>query len=60
MSFEDIVLLAFSHIKPGDNTIYTMTYKKAVGNKPEGTLVAGEVIKIKSGVIINVTATDKS
>ncbi|OBT05492.1 hypothetical protein A9267_16730 [Shewanella sp. UCD-FRSSP16_17] len=60
LSFEDIVLLAFSHIKPGDNTIYTMTYKKAVGNKPEGTLVAGEVIKIKSGVIINVTATDKS
>lgn len=60
LSFEDIVLLAFGHINPGGNTIYTMTYKKAAGNKQEGTLVAGEVIKVKSGVIINVTATDKS
>jgi uncharacterized protein YegP (UPF0339 family) len=60
LSFEDIVLLAFGHNHVGGNTIYTMTYKKAAGNKPEGTLVAGEVIRIKSGVIINVTATDKS
>lgn len=59
-TFEDIVKLAFGTIADGDSTIYTMTYKKNGGNKPEGTLVAGDKIKIKSGVIFNVTATDKS
>lgn len=35
-------------------------YRRGEGNKPEGSLVQGETVKIKDGMIFNVTATDKS
>jgi len=59
MSFVDIVVLAFGTYSSDDRTIYTMTYKKGVDRK-EGSLVFGDEVKIKTGVIFNVTATDKS
>jgi hypothetical protein len=40
--------------------IYTVTYRKGDGHKPEGTLTEGERVKVKDGMIFNVTATDKS
>lgn len=60
LSFEEIVQLAFPGSVPNDTTVYTITYKRGHGHKPEGTLVAGEVVKVKEGMIFNVTATDKS
>lgn len=60
LSFLDIVKLAFGSVISNGKTIYTMTFKKGDNNRPEGTLVEGDKIKIKSGVIFNVTATDKS
>lgn len=59
LSFIDIIKLAFGSYLDNDRTVYTMTYKKAV-DKHQGSLVLGEELKIKSGVIINVTSTDKS
>ena len=59
LSFVDIVILAFGSYSPNDRTIYTMTYKKGVDRK-EGALVFGDEVKIKTGGIFNVTATDKS
>ena len=58
MSFAEIVALA--NLPAGPNFFYTVTFKRGHGNKPEGTLVDGEKIKIKEGMIFNVTATDKS
>ena len=60
ISFSDIVTLAFENPPTGQNIIFTITYRRGSGNKPEGTLIAGETIKIKEGMIFNVTATDKS
>jgi Multiubiquitin len=40
--------------------MFTVTYRRGEGNKPEGTLVEGETVKVKEGMIFNVTATDKS
>jgi hypothetical protein len=60
MSFEEIVALAFSNPPSGPNTVFTVTYRRGEGNKPEGSLVAEETVKIKDGMIFNVTATDKS
>lgn len=42
------------------NTIVTITYKRGIGNKSEGTMVEGDSVKIKEGMIFNVSATDKS
>ena len=58
LSFAEIVALAFD--AHGDSTIYTITYRRGEGKKPEGTLVAGETVKLKQGEIFNVTPTDKS
>ena len=59
ISFAEIVALAFEN-PPSENTIFTVTYRKGHGNKTEGTLVEGETVKVKDGMIFNVTATDKS
>lgn len=60
LSFAEIVALAFDNPLTGPDVIYTITYRRGEGNKPEGTLVEGEVIKLKEGMIFNVTATNKS
>lgn len=60
LSFTEIVALAFDNPPAGPNIVFTVTYRKGEGNKPEGTLVEGETVKIKDGMIFNVTATDKS
>jgi len=59
LSFIDVVKLAFGEYIENGNRIYTMTFKKGA-DKREGTLVLGEEVRIKSGVIFNVTSTDKS
>jgi hypothetical protein len=60
LSFSEIVALAFDNPPSEPNTIFTVTYRRGEGNKPEGSLVQGETVKIKDGMIFNVTATDKS
>lgn len=60
LSFVEIVALAFDNPPSGPNILFTITYRKGPHNKPEGTLLEGETIKIKNGMIFNVTATDKS
>ena len=60
LSFTQIVALAFDTPPTGPNIVLTVTYRRGHGNKPEGTLIEGETVKIKDGMIFNVTATDKS
>jgi hypothetical protein len=60
ISFQQVVKLAFPTPPPGENIVYTVTYRKGEGQKPEGTLTEGEFVKVKHGMIFNVTATDKS
>lgn len=60
LSFTEIVSLAFSNPPTGENILFTVTYEKGKGSKPEGTLVKGQSVHIKNGMIFNVTATDKS
>lgn len=60
LSFEEVVRLAFDDAVFNDTTIYTITFKRGHGDKPEGTLVQGESVKVKEGMIFNVARTDKS
>ena len=52
--------LAYGAGSGGENIVFTVTYKRGHGNKPEGTLAAGQTVKAKDGMIFNVTRTDKS
>lgn len=60
LSFADVVTLAFDTPPTGENILFTITYRRGHGDKPEGTLIEGQSIKVKDGMIFNVTATDKS
>lgn len=60
LSFAEIIALAFDTPPSGQNIVFTVTYRRGEGNKPEGSLYDGESVKIKEGMIFNVSATDKS
>lgn len=60
LSFAEVVALAFNPPPSGPNVCLTVTYRRGHGNKPEGSLSEGETVKVKDGMIFNVTATDKS
>ena len=59
-TFDEIVKLAFDNPPYGENTLFTITYRKGHGNKPDGILGEGESVNVKEGMIFDVTATDKS
>jgi hypothetical protein len=60
LAFDEIVRLAFETPPFGENTLFSITYRRGHGNKPEGILAPGESVKVKEGMIFDVTATDKS
>jgi hypothetical protein len=60
LSFEEVVKLAYPVPPAGQNIIFTITYRKGPAHNPKGTLVAGESVKIKKGMIFDVTPTDRS
>lgn len=60
ISFNEVVKLAFGSISDNPNIVYTITYKRGKGNKPEGTMDEGDTVKVKEGMIFDVTKTDKS
>lgn len=59
ISYDEVVHLAFDPVPSGPNIVITVTYRRGHGNKPEGTMVPGDKVKVKEGMIFNVTATDK-
>ncbi|HPT72897.1 MAG TPA: multiubiquitin domain-containing protein [Candidatus Cloacimonadota bacterium] len=60
LTYYDIIELAFDPIPSGPNMIFTITYRRGHGNKPEGILSEGESVKVKEGMIFDVVATNKS
>lgn len=61
LTFAEIIALAYDNPPTGADVMFTVTYRRGDGNKPEGTLVKTDSpLKLKDGMIINVSATDKS
>ncbi|MDA3837482.1 MAG: multiubiquitin domain-containing protein [Candidatus Delongbacteria bacterium] len=60
ITFKEVVILAFEVFNPDPRVTYTVTYTRGTGNKPEGIMDQDDEVKIKEGMIFNVTATDKS
>lgn len=59
ISFEEVVELAYPSTPPGGNLAYSVMYERGHRGK-EGTLVAGQSVKVKDGMRFDVTATDRS
>lgn len=60
VTFDQLVALAFDTPPTGENIVFTITFRRGHGNKPEGSVLEGESVKVKKGMIFNVTPTDKS
>lgn len=60
LTFEQLVALAFPTAPTGENVLFTISFRRGHGNKPDGSLLAGETVQIKDGMVFVVSATDKS
>ncbi len=60
LTYTEVVKLAFPDAVIGGNTIYTVTYKKGPPPHQQGSIDVGDTVKIKKGMVFNVTPTDKS
>ena len=60
VTFDEIVKLAFPTPPAGANILYTVSYEDGPRVNPQGSLKEGQTVKVKNGMIFNVTATDKS
>lgn len=59
ISFQQVIELAFGNYVENDTITYSVSYSKGVHGQ-KGTMVKGDIIKVKEGEIFNATATDKS
>jgi hypothetical protein len=61
ISYEQVVDLAYDGSPPtGENVQITVGYHRGHGDKPEGDLEPGQSVKVKDGMVFDVTATDRS
>ena len=60
VTYEQIVTLAFPNPIIGQNIIYTVGYEDGPHHNPSGSLMPGGKVKVKDGMIFDVTPTDKS
>lgn len=59
ISFNQVIELAFGEVSTNPNIVYTVTYKKGE-DKPEGSMVKGDTVRVKDEMIFYATRTDKS
>jgi hypothetical protein len=60
LTFEEVIALAFENPPTGDGIQYTVQYTRGHGQKPAGTLVEGQSVKVKEGMEFDVTSTNRS
>jgi hypothetical protein len=60
MTYNEIVTLAFPDYPQHPERTYSVTYERGHGNKPEGILSPGGMVKVKEGMIFYVKHTGQS
>lgn len=60
ISYEEVVTLEFPDFPQHPELSYSVTYERGQGNKPEGVLAPGASVKVKEGMIFNVSRTGES
>ena len=60
LSYAEVLNLAFDGNPPsGPNVVITVTYTKGEDGK-QGTMLPGDTVKVKAGMVFNVKATGRS
>ena len=60
ISYAEVVTLEVPDFAQHPEITYSVRYKRGHGTKPEGTLVPGATVKVKDGMIFNVSETGQS
>lgn len=60
ISYAEVVTLEVPDYAQHPEITYSVTYKNGQGNKPEGILSPGGSVKVKDGMIFNVSETGQS
>lgn len=61
VSFEQLVSLEYDGNPPtGETWFFSVTFRRGHSKKPQGTLTAGDTVKVKERMVFDVRATDKS
>jgi hypothetical protein len=60
ITFDEVIALAFDPVPTGEGVQFSVQYTRGQGNKPAGTLVEGQTVKVKDGMEFDVTATNRS
>lgn len=59
LTFDQIV--ALSGMPTGPDVVFTISYRKGHGNRHEGSMVeGGSSVKVKKGMVFNVSSTNRS
>jgi Multiubiquitin len=60
ISFADLAVLAYPNPPTGQDVCFTVSFDNGPKKRPEGSLVDGESVRIRKGMVFHVSATDKS
>jgi len=60
ISFEQLVHLAYPDAPSANMSDYTITYTKGPPPKPDGSLLPGQFVRVKDGMVFDVVPTVKS
>lgn len=60
LTVDDVVKLAFPVPPAGQNILFTIKYRKGPAVNPKGSLLEGQSVRVKDGMIFDVTSTDRS
>lgn len=60
ISYGDVVKFEFPDYSEGSGINYSVTYKRGLGDKPEGILVPGASVKVKDEMRFYVSKTGQS
>lgn len=60
ISYEQVVKIAYPQYEENDQIIYTVAYSKGPSENQKGTLVKGQTVKLKKGMIFNVGCSSRS
>jgi len=60
ISYQEVVELAFGSYSDDPMIVYSITFAKGDKSHKQGSMVKGDSVKVKNGMIFNVTQTNKS
>lgn len=60
LSYEDVVRLAYGKYTDATNIIYSIAYSNGPAENKKGTLVKGDAVLVREGMVFNVGCSNKS